>query len=83
MCPCVSVCVCGCICMREHLQEFLVSQSLSFSCFLLVSVILFSLHFFLHIVTPLHCVAHAGLVSHRGSDGFSPSLSPEDASISY
>lgn len=55
---------------------------LPFSSFLPVSVIIFSLRLFLHVVTPLRCVAPEGLVSHRGSGGFSPSLSPEDASTS-
>lgn len=41
-----------------------------------------SLNLFLDAVTPLRCVAPEGLFFHRGSGGFSPSLTPEDASTS-
>lgn len=85
MCVCMCFYVRGCVCMCEHLQEFLVSQSLFYHSLPLSSyqsVILFSLHLFLYVVTPLHYEAPEGSVSRRGSGGFSPSLSPEDASTS-
>lgn len=57
-----------------------VSQSLSVSSFLLGSVPLSSFQLFLF--TPLHFEVPEGSVSRRGSGGFCPSLSPEDASTS-
>lgn len=84
MSVCVGFYVRGFICMCENLQEFLVSQSLSIILLLSLCISHYFLppSLFFYVVTPLRCGEPEGLVSRRGSDGFSPSLSLEDASIS-
>lgn len=57
-----------------------VSQCLSVSSFLLGSVPLSLSSLQLFLLTPLHFEVPEGLVSRRGSGGFCPFLSPEDAS---
>lgn len=83
---CVSVCVFMCVGVSVTVNTSKSSWSLSlillFSSFLIVSVILFSLYVLHYVFTPLHCEVPEGLVSRRGSGGFSPSLSLEDASTS-
>lgn len=82
VCMCFDVCVCIYMCVNTSMSSWSLSFFLSFSSFHLVSVILFSLHLLLYVLTPPRCEGPEGSVSRRGSGGFSPSLSPGDASTS-